>query len=177
MPRPFEVSTPTPASVAQVHAAFGSEKYWHDRLTEYGAGSITLDVLEVDADGTVLVRTVQNMRNDSLPGFIAKAIPSDLKVFRQETWRVAGPELRADVAMHTTGAPISGTGAAGLAPAGDGSLLRFTGTIHVRIPLIGGRIEKYISSQIVEEIPGVQRFTTRWIAENGNPEQGISGNA
>ena len=75
VPRPFEVSTPTPASVAQVHAAFGSEKYWHDRLTEYGAGSITLDVPEVDADGTVMVRTVQNMRNDSLPGFIARRSP------------------------------------------------------------------------------------------------------
>ena len=33
--------------------------------------------------------------------------------------------------------------------------------------LIGGQIEKYISSQITEEIPGVQRFTTRWISENG----------
>lgn len=169
MPRPFEVSTPTPASVAQVHAAFGSQKYWSDRLAEYGSGSITLDVLDVHADGTILVKTIQNMRNDSLPGFIAKAIPSDLKVFRQETWRVAGAELRADVAMHTTGAPISGTGTAGLAPTGQGSLLRFSGTIAVRIPLIGGQIEKYISSQIVEEIPGVQRFTTRWIADNGTP--------
>jgi hypothetical protein len=166
VPRPFEVSTPTPASVAQVHGAFSSERYWRDRLTEYGAGSIALESLIVDADGTVLVETIQDMRADALPGFIAKAIPGDLKVFRSETWRTVGPELHADVAMRTTGAPISGTGTAGLTPAGDGSLLRFTGTIHVRVPLIGGQIEKYISSQIVEEIHGVQHFTTRWIADN-----------
>jgi hypothetical protein len=160
------VSTPTSASVAEVHAAFGSEKYWRDRLTEYGAGSITLECLEVGQDGTVLVRTIQDMRQDTMPALIAKAIPSDLKVFRQETWQVAGEGLRADVEMHTTGAPISGTGSAGLTPTAAGSLLRFSGTIQVRVPLIGGQIEKYISSQIIEEIPGVQRFTTRWIAEN-----------
>lgn len=166
MPRPFEVSTPTPASVAEVHAAFGSAKYWQDRLTEYGKGSITLDRLDVDEQGTVRVKTVQDMRHDALPTLIAKAIPSDLRVFREETWRVVGDQLQAEVAMHTTGAPISGTGTAGLTPTAEGSLLRFSGTIQVRVPLIGGQIEKYISSQIVEEIPGVQRFTTRWIAEN-----------
>lgn len=172
MPRPFEVSTPTPASVAQVHAAFGSQEYWDDRLAEYGAGSITLDVLEVDADGTVRVKTIQNMRNDTLPKLIARAVPGDLKVFREETWRTAGDEVHGDIVMNATGAPISGTGTAGLTPTADGSLLRFSGTIQVRVPLIGGQIEKYISSQIVEEIPGVQRFTTRWIQENG-----VSGNA
>jgi hypothetical protein len=166
VPRPFEVSTPTSASVAEVHAAFGSEQYWRDRLEEYGAGSITLDLLNIDDQGTVLVKTIQDMRKDALPGFIAKVVPSDLKVFREETWRVVGERLDADVAMRTTGAPISGTGTAGVSPTGEGSLLRFSGTIQVRIPLIGGQIEKYISSQIVEEIPGVQRFTTRWIAEN-----------
>lgn len=167
MPRPFDVATPSPATVEQVQAAFASENYWNDRLLEYGAGSITLECLDVDADGTVLVKTIQDMRHDALPTLIARAIPSDLKVFRQETWRRVGPNLDADIAMHTTGAPISGTGTAGLTPTADGSLLRFSGTIQVRVPLIGGQIEKYISSQIVEEIPGVQRFTSRWIAEHG----------
>jgi hypothetical protein len=45
-------------------------------------------------------------------------------------------------------------------------LLRFTGTVQVKVPLIGGQIEKYLSSKIGEEIPGVQRFTARWISGN-----------
>ena len=166
MPRPFEVSTPTTASVAEVRAAFGSERYWRARLREYGGDSITLDRLDVDDEGTVMVQTTQDMRNDAMPGFIAKAIPGDLRVIRQETWRVADAELHADVAMRTTGAPISGVATAVVSPTTDGSVLRFAGTVQVKVPLIGGQIEKYISSQIVEEIPGVQRFTTRWIAEN-----------
>lgn len=164
MPRPFEVSTPSTASVAEVHEAFRSEDYWRDRLLEYGSGSIALDCLDVGADGTVLVRTTQDMRNDAMPGFVAKAIPGDLKVVRQETWRRLGDELRADVAMRTTGAPISGIATATLSPTAGGSLLRFAGTVTVKVPLLGGQIEKFISAKIVEEIPGVQGFTTRWIS-------------
>lgn len=166
MPRPFDVSTPSPATVDQVHAAFADEDYWRARLLEYGGGTIALDRLNVDAQGTILVKTIQDMRNDTLPSLIAKAIPSDLKVFREETWRVAGAGLHADVAIYATGAPISGTGTAGLSPIADGSVLRFSGTVQVRVPLIGGQIEKYIAGQIVQEIPGVQRFTTQWIVAN-----------
>lgn len=166
MPRPFDVSTPSPATVDQVHAAFADEDYWRARLLEYGGGTIALDRLDVDAQGTILVKTIQDMRNDTLPSLIAKAIPSDLKVFRAETWRFDGDGLSADVVIHATGAPISGTGTAGLSPIADGSLLRFSGTVQVRVPLIGGQIEKYIAGQIVQEIPGVQRFTTQWIVAN-----------
>ena len=166
MPRPFDVSTPSSATVGQVHSAFADENYWRARLAEYGGDSIRLDALHVDDRGTVLVKTTQDMGNDALPAFIAKAIPSDLKVIRQETWRLADAELHADVTMHTSGAPISGTATAVVSPTAGGSLLRFAGTVQVKVPLIGGQIEKYISSQIVEEIPGVQRFTTRWISEN-----------
>lgn len=166
MPRPFDVSTPSTATVGQVHAAFTDQSYWRDRLAEFGGDSIRLDSLDVDEHGTVQVKTTQDMRKDALPGLIAKAIPGDLKVVREETWRLVGAELHADVAMHTSGAPISGVATARVSPAAAGSVLRFAGTVQVRVPLIGGQIEKYISSQISEEIPGVQRFTTRWIAEN-----------
>lgn len=166
MPRPFDISTASPATVDQVHAAFANRDYWRDRLAEYGGGSIRLDSL--DADGTsVSVATTQDMRNNALPVLIAKAIPGDLLVIRRETWRITGDELRGDVVISTHGAPISGTAAAVVAPTADGSTLRFRGSVHVKVPLIGGQIEKYIGSQITEEIPGVQRFTTRWIAEHG----------
>ena len=166
MPRPFEVSTPSSATVGQVHSAFTNENYWRARLAEYGGESIRLDSLDVDDRGTVVVKTTQDMRNDALPGLIAKAIPSDLKVIRQETWRIADAELRADVTMHTSGAPISGVATAVVSPTAAGSVLRFAGSVQVKVPLIGGQIEKYISSAIVEEIPGVQSFTSRWISEN-----------
>jgi hypothetical protein len=166
MPRPFDVSTPSSATVGQVHAAFANESYWRARLAEFGGDSIRLDSLVVD-DGSVFVGTTQNLSHDGLPTLIAKVIPSDLKVVREETWRVnAADELHGNVVITTAGAPISGVATALVSPTSEGSVLRFTGTVQVKVPLIGGQIEKYIGAQIVEEIPAVQRFTTRWIVEN-----------
>jgi hypothetical protein len=166
MPRPFDVSTASAATVDQVYAAFADRDYWRDRLAEFGGDSIRLDSLVVDA-GSVFVGTTQDLRNDALPGLIAKAVPGSLKVIREETWRHGDDGvIHGDVVITTSGAPISGTADAVVSPSGTGSLLRFEGKVQVKVPLIGGQIEKYISSQIVEEIPAVQCFTTRWITEN-----------
>ncbi len=165
MPRAFDISTPSPATVDQVHAAFADRDYWRDRLTEFGGDSIRLDALDIDG-GSITVATTQDLRNNTLPVLIAKVVPGDLLVIRKETWRVDGDELHGDVVITTQGAPISGSAAALVAPTAEGSTLRFRGSVQVKVPLLGGQIEKYISSQITEEIPGVQRFTTRWISGN-----------
>lgn len=165
MPRGFDIATESSATVAQVHAAFGDAGYWRDRLAEFGGDSIRLDSLVVE-NGSVFIGSVQDLRNDVLPTLIAKAIPGDLKVLRKETWHPTDGELHGDVVITTSGAPISGVATAVVSPTPTGSLLRFTGTVQMKVPLIGGQVEKYISSQLAREIPGVQRFTTRWIHEN-----------
>jgi hypothetical protein len=168
MPRSFDVSTETAASVEAVHSAFGDESYWLARLAAYGGDAMRLDSLVVDADGTVAVATTQDLRHDVLPGRLAKVFPGDLKIVREETWGpIDGGEVRGEVSIEAFGAPASGVGTAVLAPIAQGSRLTFTGTLQVRIPLVGGTIEKYISGQIVEQIPEVQRFTAEWIAEHG----------
>ena len=45
MPRSFEVSFESPATVEEVHAAFGNRDYWLDRLAAFG-GAKSLDSLE-----------------------------------------------------------------------------------------------------------------------------------
>ena len=158
--------TESTATVAEVHAAFRDAGYWRDRLAEFGGDSIRLDSLLV-RDETLIVSTTQDLRNDVLPGLIAKAVPGDLNVLREETWHLNdGGALHGDVVMTTSGAPISGAATALVSPTSAGSVLRFTGSVQMKVPLIGGPIEKYISTQIAREIPGVQRFTTGWINQN-----------
>jgi hypothetical protein len=36
----------------------------------------------------------------------------------------------------------------------------------VKLPLVGGKIEKYLGGHLAEGIPATQRFTTDWIAEH-----------
>jgi hypothetical protein len=166
MPRSFDVSFESAASVEQVHSAFSDDDYWRARLA--ALGTATLDSLIVDAGGTVTVATTQDLRHDLLPGLFAKLYPGDLEVVHNETWSpIGGGRVRGQVSIAVPGAPGSGLGAALLAPAQNGSLLKYTATVEVKVPLVGRKIESYIGAQVVERITAIQRFTTVWIAENG----------
>jgi Protein of unknown function (DUF2505) len=166
MPHTFDVLVESTASVEQVHSAFGDGDYWRARLAAFDAGT-TLDALLVDADGTVTVTTTQDLRHDHVPALIAKFLPGDLKIVRTETWRpIGGGRVRGDVNVAVRGAPGSGFAEALLASAGSGSRLKFVATVKFNVPLVGGKIESYIGSQLAQQIPAIQHFTTTWIIEH-----------
>ena len=64
------------------------------------------------------------------------------------------------------GAPVSLSGRAVLVPAESGSQLKFTATVEVLIPLVGGKIESFIGGKLADLVMAEQRFTTLWIAES-----------
>jgi hypothetical protein len=166
MPRSFEVSVESPASVEQVHAAFGREDYWLARFAAFDSAS-TLDSLTVDADGTVTVDVTQHLGRRLLPGAVAKLVAGDLKILHSETWRALGDRrVRGQVSVSAPGGLGSGRGEAWLTPAGHGSQLRFGGTAQVKIPVLGGQLERVIVADLVQNMPTVQRFTTTWISEH-----------
>ena len=168
MPTPFDVQTDSPAGVEQILAAFGDEEYWRDRIAEFGGGATTLDRLDVDADGAVSVATTQDLRNDLLPGPLTKVFRGNLSIVRTETWHRTGADAVAGaVTISASGVPGSGVGSATVAQVSHGSRFIFTGTVEVKIPIVGSRVEKAICGQIVTEIPQLQRFTSDWIAQNG----------
>lgn len=163
MPRAFEASVSSPASVEQVHAAFGARQYWLARFDAFDV-SCTLDELHVD-DETVHVSATQDLRHNGLPGPIAAFYRSDLLIRNTETWqRVDGHRVHGEINVDVVGAPGSGSGSAVLEPDGDGSHLRFTGTVEFKVPLVGGGVEKFLAHHFAKQIPEIQRFTTAWIA-------------
>jgi len=167
MPRPFDVSVESPATVGQVYGAFGDEGYWLARFAAFGI-SCTLDTLIVNDDGALTVSVTQDLRHDALPGPVAAIYPGSLTLLSTETWQpIDDRRVRGDVRIEVAGASGSSRGAAILAPNGTGSRLRFTGSVQVRIPLLGGRVESYLAGQFAEQIAAIQRFTSEWIAELG----------
>ena len=44
--------------------------------------------------------------------------------------------------------------------------MRFAVRVEIKIPLLGGRLEKSMGAGLAENIPALQRFTTTWIAEH-----------
>ncbi|GLE52895.1 hypothetical protein ATCCBAA256_24550 [Mycobacterium montefiorense] len=63
--------------------------------------------------------------------------------------------------------PVNVSGTAELSPiARGGARLTFRITIHVRIPLIGGKVEKIIGIHLADLVSREHRFTTEWITNN-----------
>jgi hypothetical protein len=166
MSRSFDILTESPASVEQVHAAFGREDYWLARHAAFD-GTSTLDSLIVDPDGTVTVRATQYLGRELLTGMLAKLVPHELKILHSETWTPVGDRrMRGQVSISAPGGLASGRAAAWLAPVANGSHLRFAATVEVKIPMVGGKLEDSIGADLAENIRALQRFTTSWIAEH-----------
>ncbi|MCX2933259.1 DUF2505 domain-containing protein [Mycobacterium sp. CVI_P3] len=168
MPRSFDMATDYEGSVKQVHQALRNEQYWLARLADSGADDATLNSLELTPDGGVEVSTTQLLRADRLPAVVTQFHHGDLEIRRAESWTglMAG-QAEASVSGSIPGAPVMLTGSAQLAPSDLRARLAFRATVEVRIPLVGGKVENFIGNQLVDLLIAEQRFTTRWIAENG----------
>ena len=155
-------------SVEQVHQAFSDEQYWLARLADSGADDYSLDSMTVDGDGIDIV-TTQRLRADRLPGVVTQFHRGDLGLVREETWSpIRDGQATATIKLTIIDAPATLSGTAVLAPAksGGGSRLEFKATVQVNVPLVGGKIENFIGSQLIELLIAEQRFTTVWITEN-----------
>ncbi len=155
-------------TVEQVHRAFGDEQYWLERLADSGADDYSLDSMTVNGEGIDVV-TTQTLRADRLPGVVTQFHRGDLSFVREETWTpISDGQATATVKGAITGAPATLSGTALLAPAksGAGSRLEFNASVEVKVPLVGGKIENFIGSALVDLLIAEQRFTTVWITEN-----------
>jgi hypothetical protein len=168
MPRSFDMAAEYEGSVERVHRAFADEQYWLARLADSGADDYSLDSMTVDAEGIDIV-TTQRLRADRLPGVVTQFHRGDLSVVREEAWTpIRDGQSTATIKLAIIGAPATLSGNAVLVPAksGGGSRLEFKATVQVNVPLVGGKIENFIGSQLVELLIAEQRFTTVWITEN-----------
>jgi hypothetical protein len=169
MPRSFDMSTDYGATVEQVLQAFSDEDYWLARLADSGADDATLDSMRTDDNGGIDVITTQVLRSDRLPGLVTQFHRGDLCVRREENWGpVTDGQATAIVVGSILDAPatLSGTAMLEPLPVSGGARLKLRATVEVRIPLVGGKLENFIGSQLVELLIAEQRFTTVWIARS-----------
>lgn len=165
------MSTDYGASVEEVLRAFSEEQYWLARLADSGVDDATLDSMQIGGssgdDGTIDVITTQVLRSDRLPGVVTQFHRGDLCIRREERW---DPITNGSAAATVTGSildsPASLTGTAVLEPVDSGGArLMFRATVEVRVPLVGGKLENFIGSQLVDLLIAEQRFTTMWIGQ------------
>lgn len=159
-------------SVEDVHRAFYEADYWTARLAETPVDVATIESMRLGGasgdDGTIEVITVQTVRSHNLPALVTQLHRGDLSVRREEIWTpVIDGIATASIAGSIVGAPVNLWGTGVLSPKETGgSRMSAQITIQVRVPIIGGKLERLIGTQLRQLVAIEQRFTTLWIADN-----------
>jgi hypothetical protein len=69
------------------------------------------------------------------------------------------------VAGSIARAPVAVNGEASLSAVDGRARLVFQAAVEVRIPLVGGKMEKFIGAQLIDLLNTEQEFTIRWIGD------------
>lgn len=120
-------------------------------------------------DGSIDVITTQVLRADRMPAVVHQFHRGDLRIRRKERWEpIRNGSATATVTGAILDSPATLSGTAALEPSAEtaGARLTLRATVEVCIPLVGGKLENFIGSQLVELLIREQRFTTMWIGDN-----------
>lgn len=172
MPRSFDLSADYRDSVEELHRAFGEADYWRARLADIPVDQARLESIRVGgesgSDGTIEVVTLQEVHSHNLPAMVTQLHPGDLFFRREETWGpVTDGIATASIKGSIVDTPVNVSGTAELSPIDrSGARLTFRVSVHVRIPLIGGKVENIIGTHLADLVSREQRFTTEWITNN-----------
>ena len=136
-----------PGKVETVFAALSGQG-WAQRKAEVLQDDSTTVRRDVAADGGVTL-AVSRALPDGAPGFLQRFLPSDGRVVQTDTW---GPDQagvrRGTWRAELPGAPTEIGGTMRLEPAAGGTRYSIEGAVKVRVPLIGGKAERFVAELI-----------------------------
>lgn len=141
----LHASYPLACDVETAFAALSSEA-WPARKNEALHDGSRLEKREELPDGGVVLRATRGLPS-GIPGFLEKVLPADGRAAQTDTWGPAQPDgsragtWRAEV----PGAPVDVHGTMTLVPTATGCDYAIDGSAKVKIPLIGGKAEKFVA--------------------------------
>ncbi|WP_028477142.1 DUF2505 domain-containing protein [Nocardia sp. CNY236] len=144
---------------AAVLSAFADDRYWKDRVAAVGGPDARLESITSDGD-RLRVELVQAIPAEQLPAAITAVRPGDLVISRVEQWDANTGAFQARV----EGAPAEVRGTLTLAGDATSATVTADGTIEVKVPLFGGKIEKAIAEHLTELLKREAEFTADWLA-------------
>ncbi|MFW0789212.1 DUF2505 domain-containing protein [Gordonia sp. CPCC 205333] len=154
----LEHSVSYPFSTERLWTVVSTEQYWHDLLEAIGHGG--LDTFTHDGD-TVTVTMTQTVPADKLPSMVTKIRPGDLHIPRKSVLRRQGDIIVGELTATVDGAPAKVDGKLSTSGAPE-STTRYTGTVNVNIPFVGGKVEKAILDQLIVLLDAEQEHTVEW---------------
>ena len=157
----FTQSISYPGTVDEVVAMYLTPAYLERRFGQFvvdGSSTVSVEGERVSFAGTV--------RPELIPAAAARFVKSDLRVSFTEEWATneAGATSRTSVTVD--GAPVSVEATSTLNPSDAGSAREVSGNLSVRVPLLGGRIEKEAVAHLGRVVEREQALATQWLEEH-----------
>lgn len=150
-------------SVEELHLAFLSEDYWRDLAAGVTGDYTTLTAAEIN-QVTATVTLTQIVPSEKLPSIVSKIIPGDVTIERVISWgSLEGGIAAGSTKAHVKDAPASIVGSSRLGANANGCSVTHTLETTVKIPLVGGRIEKTIGEHVLTLIDAERDFTEEWV--------------
>jgi hypothetical protein len=152
-----------PADPATAWAELQSAAYGEAVAKEGGADVALLE--ETEQNGA-RVRRLRVTGKRPLPAFAQAALGTERLSYVQVETSVPGAfKLRWKVVPDTMADRVVAEGTYELLPDKDGSVRAIDGTIEVRVPLVGGRIERALAEELQKSYDRTALFAQRWLTE------------
>ena len=153
----FTQSMSYPGTVDEVVTMYLTPTYLERRFGQFvveGSQAVSVEGQRVSVAGTV--------RPELIPAAAARFVKSDLRIAFTEEWTTneAGASSRTSVTVD--GAPVSVEATSTLAGTEEGCVRMVTGNVSVRVPLLGGRIEKEAVAHLGRVVEREQALATQW---------------
>lgn len=131
---------------ATVIKMFGDRRYFERKYAELGFKNV--EVLEHVSDGNRFsIRMRYTASADvPLPDFARKLVPAEMNITQRDSWDLAKKVGHLEVELR--GLPLKVGAAMKLADEGKGSANTLSWDVHCAIPLVGGKLEKLLLSDI-----------------------------
>ncbi len=116
----------------------------------WATGAVEASVTVEDAGDEVVIRTVRSLPA-RVPSYVKSFVGDNIEVDQTETWGPADDEGTRDgrVEASFAGTPMTVRGTMQMTATADGTTVRTVGDIKAGVPLVGGKIERFASQQVV----------------------------
>jgi Protein of unknown function (DUF2505) len=162
MPRPIEHHTNSPYPAARVYAALTDEEFLRARLKRLGGKRSELASFST-VGGATRYSLRQMIDAEHIPSVARSVVRGDLVIERTESWTRNNSEYDGTVDASIPGTPGSVHAVTSLLDTGSGSELILTGTVKVRVPFVGGKLEDLIVKQLTALLRAEGQFTQHWL--------------
>jgi hypothetical protein len=163
VPTNFSQSSQLPADPAAVWAVLVDPAFLVARAERSGALGHEESVTREAA--TTVVTTSRTVGTERLPQAASRFLGATAVVEQVERWAPADPDgsRRGELTLTIRSAPVELTATVTLTPVPTGSTHDLTGSLSVRVPLLGGSVEKAALPGLLDLVRSEVELAREWL--------------